>query len=367
MTTFYSRRDGVAGARKVAAPPRVGLFFLNTIKKRLYALNETARQLLANGLPVAAADLERQPLTTPTGEAVVGDDMPLAKAWREGQSQEATFVLQAPNAPVLHVHWNASPLRGADDDIVGIAGSVTVGPPEPDWQEMAGLAHDLRTPLQAMRLLVPLLQESNLSAEARELAERIRSAAERSLSVGLDLLEWCRGPTQHSRRVSNGWFPLAPFLRVLVEEQQPGAETKDIRLHTDFSAARDFEVFTDHVRLGRLLSNLLSNAIRYTSAGRVQFTATWRSPSESKPPALVLKVLDTGTGISAEEQESIFLPFERGRAGKEGDSGGSGVGLSVVDRLVDELGLTLEVFSEYGHGSSFEVVLPENMLRRMES
>ena len=54
-------------------------------------------------------------------------------------------------------------------------------------------------------------------------------------------------------------------------------------------------------------------------------------------------VLDTGTGISQEEQESIFQPFERGRAGKEDDSGGSGLGLAVVDRLVEELGLALEV------------------------
>jgi signal transduction histidine kinase len=80
---------------------------------------------------------------------------------------------------------------------------------------------------------------------------------------------------------------------------------------------------------------------------------------------LVLRVLDTGTGISVEDQESIFLPFERGRAAKESDSGGSGVGLSVVDRLVEELGLTLDVFSEYGHGSSFEVILPATKLRRM--
>src|SRR5207245_4828652 len=80
--------------------------------------------------------------------------------------------------------------------------------------------------------------------------------------------------------------------------------------------------------------------------------------------ALVLSVVDTGHGISTEEQESIFQPFERGRAGKEGESGGSGLGLAIVDRLVEELGLELEVYSEYGHGSAFHLLFPGAFLRQ---
>src|SRR5439155_4513696 len=117
------------------------------------------------------------------------------------------------------------------------------------------------------------------------------------------------------------------------------------------------------VRLGRLLANLLVNAVRYTHSGQVAFTAAWRE--EPGERALVLSVLDTGAGISQEEQESIFQPFERGRAGKDDDSGGSGLGLAVVDRLVEELGLALEVYSEYGRGSAFHLVLPERLIRRV--
>jgi hypothetical protein len=368
MATHFSRRDAAAETRKAApSAPRTGLLFLNTQKKRLYCLDETARQLVAEGVPVSAADLERQPLLTLEGEPVTADDLPLIAAWRDNEPRDATFILHRPGGPVQHVHWTAAPLCDGEEEVVGVSASVTVAPPEPDWQVMAGLAHDLRTPLQALRLLVPLLEETGLSPEGRELCERIRSAADRGMSVGLDLLEWCRGPTQNGRRVTNAWFPLGPFLRGLGSEQRAGADAKDIRLHTDVNAADTWEIYCDGVRLGRLMANLLSNAIRYTSAGRVLFTALWRPPSDSLPPAMVLKVLDTGAGIPQEEQESIFLPFERGRAGKEGDSGGSGVGLSVVDRLVEELGLTLDVFSEYGHGSSFEVVIPAKMLRRRES
>ena len=367
MATFHSRREGAAGARKAASTSRTGLLFLNTHKRRLYCLNETARQFVAEGIPINAADLERQPLLTPEGEPVAGDDLPLVAAWRNNEPREAFYVLHRSNSLVQNIHWTAAPLSNEENNVVGVSASLTVSAPEPDWQVMAGLAHDLRTPLQALRLLVPLLEETNLPTEARELSERIRSAAERGMSVGLDLLEWCRGPTQSGRRVTNTWFPVGPFLRSIATEHQAGAESKNIRLHAEFHATDGWEIYSDSVRLGRLLANLLSNAVRYTSSGRVQFTAVWRSPSDSLPPALVLKVVDTGTGISVEDQESIFLPFERGRAGKESDSGGSGVGLSVVDRLVEELGLTLDVFSEYGHGSSFEVIFPQAKLRRIES
>ena len=98
------------------------------------------------------------------------------------------------------------------------------------------------------------------------------------------------------------------------------------------------EVHTDSTRLGRLLGNLLNNAIRYTSTGRVRLHAGWIS--EGGKQTLILTVEDTGTGLATEDQESIFQPFHRGRAGKaDSDSGGSGLGLAVVDRLIHELGL----------------------------
>jgi signal transduction histidine kinase len=181
------------------------------------------------------------------------------------------------------------------------------------------------------------------------------------------------------RRDTNqiGWFKLEPFLVELASEQQVAAQHKSLTLLTNLEATRGLEAHIDRRRLGRLLSNLLSNAVRYTDSGQVGFSAAWQNvPSDQLAPislplgqtvaserVLVLSVVDTGTGISTEEQESIFHPFERGRAGKEGDSGGSGLGLAIVDRLVEELGLSLEVYSEYGKGSAFHLSLPSSILR----
>jgi signal transduction histidine kinase len=299
--------------------------------------------------------------------------MPLPRAVREEKAIESHFLLSREPAPPLQLRWCASPIRNSKNKIIGVLATVIAGAIEPDWQALAGLAHDLRTPLQSLGLLLELAEGSTQdAAEMTELLPRIRASTERAMSIAQDLLDWCRGPGRKARLAERAWLPLEPFLAALAAEQAIAAEHKSLVLISNVATARGWEAHTDKVRLGRLLSNLLVNAIRYTTTGQVEFTASWRddrgvrvnaSPAGRK---LALSIVDTGAGISLEEQESIFQPFERGRAGKEGDSGGSGLGLAVVDRLVEELGLELEVYSEYGRGSAFHLLLPAAILRTIE-
>ncbi len=298
-----------------------------------------------------------------TGEAVTPADMPLSSAWANGRPCEATFVLTRRDGAVQYLHWTAAPLRDGRGEVQAVVGSISLRSPEPDWQGLAGLAHDLRNPLQALRMSVEeLVVSQSLSGEAQEAVERMRRATERALSVGQDLLEWCRGPATGGRRVADSWVTLESFLISLLEEETTAAARKGLTLAHDLAQVRGWQMSTDRVRLGRLLANLLSNAVRYTPSGRVQFLASWLQEASGR--SLCLEVVDTGTGISPEEQESIFQPFERGRAAK-GDSSGSGLGLAVVDRLVEELRLTIAVASEHGRGSTFRLFIPATMLRRM--
>jgi hypothetical protein len=361
-TSFFQRRGGEAGAPKPATTIRVGHVYLDTQHRLLYCLNETARALVREGVPISRDDLARQPLQTLSGQPVGPDDLPLYRAWREGASQEVTFVMSRPGV-VQHLTWHATPLPGEDGQLQGVMASICVNPPEPDWRYAAGLAHDLRTPLQAMRLLVPALEAMPLlHPGAVDALERLRASADRAQTIGMDLLDWLSCPTSGARRIERSLFDLAPLLDSLFAEQVSLAQRKGIALQADLAEAEGLHVHTDRARLQRLLANLLSNAVRYTSIGQVRFSASWRFDANGNREALTLAVADTGAGISPEDQESIFQPFERGKAGKEGDSG-SGLGLAVVDRLVKELGLTLEVFSEYGRGSTFELLLPPSILR----
>ena len=347
---------------------RVAQMYLDVSRQRLHCLNDAAHQLLDEGVPVTSRDLARQPLWTPEGNPVSKEDMPLVRALREGSAVETHFHFRRESLPPLHLRWLASPVRDGSGKIADILATVIAGPPEPDWQALAGLAHDLRTPLQSLGLLVELAEASVQNpAEMSDLLPRIRMSAERATSIAQDLLDWCRGPVRKSRAPERTWMPLEPLLSNLAAEMAVAAKQKSLVLVSNVAATQGWEAHTDRVRLGRLLSNLLVNAIRYTATGQVEFTASWREGRSGAPPSsqkLALNIVDTGAGIPLEEQESIFQPFERGRAGKEGDSGGSGLGLAVVDRLVEELGLELEVYSEYGRGSAFHLLLPAAFLRQ---
>jgi hypothetical protein len=347
--------------KQLAGGLQIGQFYLDLGRQRLFFLNPAAKYLRSEGIPIRGADLAQHPLRTRDGQLVSEEQLPLMIAFRERRAVQETFLLQEDGKPPMCVTWSATPHKNEAGEIVGIFASLCCTPTEPDWKGLAGLAHDLRTPLTALQMLSSLLATSDLSeADLQANLKDLRMAIGRALEVGMDVLEWCRAPAHGGRALKASWFPLEPLLTGLVHEQSPAAARKGLAWEFDLTPVQGWEVRSDPVRLGRLLSNLLVNAIRYTARGGVKFTAGWR---QNGSRTLALGIVDTGTGIPSEEQESIFLPFERGQASKEDDSGGSGLGLSVVDRLVEELGLELEVFSQYGRGSEFHLLIPGRMLR----
>jgi len=345
-------------------PPGVGHFYLSG-QGRLYCLNETARQFLREGVPVVEEDLARAELITPEGHPVRPEDLPVPRARRERATCEATFLISGGQLPTRCLTWSAAPLLNPRGELVGVSATAVMTPQEPDWEELAGLAHDLRTPLQSLRLLVPLLESAVLLGPAAEALDRLRGAADRALALGQEVVDWCRAPLQGSgRRGEGGWVELLPLLEGLLAEEQPLAERKGLSLEADVGPALGLEVLTNGQRLGRLISNLLSNAVRYTATGRVRLGVGWRA-GRPEERWLVLSVEDTGAGLAADEQESIFLAYHRGRLGRaDSDSGGSGLGLNIVDRLVQDLGMTLEVHSEPGRGTRFDLLVPAEVVRQ---
>jgi signal transduction histidine kinase len=348
---------------------RVGQVYLDAQRQLLHCLNKTAHELMREGVPFSSADLAKQPLYTIEGRQIGKDELPLRVALRGEKTVEAVLFLKRDPGTPLQLRWIAGPIRNHKGTVSGVLATIIAGSMDPDWQGLAGLAHDLRTPLQSLGLLTELAEGAvDDPAEIAELLPRIRTSAQRAISIAQDVLEWCRVPSRSLRTTNREWVALEPFLKALAAEQAVAAEHKSLALVSNMAAAAGWQAFTDKIRLGRLLSNLLANAVRYTTTGQVEFTASWRDDRSgrnigSAARTFALSIVDTGAGISMEEQESIFQPFERGRAGKEGDSGGSGLGLAIVDRLVEELGLELEVYSEYGRGSAFHLLLPEAALR----
>src|SRR5262249_12977163 len=142
MTSLPSRRRLTRGAAEQGATLRMGQVYLDVHRRRLAFLNSTARQLHNDGVPFTPEDLERRPLRTLDGRPVVAPELPLIIAWRENRPAEASFLLPRPTGPAWRVLWSTAPVHDGNDEVIGVLGSVACSPPEPDWQAMAGLAHD---------------------------------------------------------------------------------------------------------------------------------------------------------------------------------------------------------------------------------
>lgn len=342
---------------------RVGHFYLDVPRGRLHCLNEVARQLRADCIPLLHTDPARRDLRTLAGEPVTAEAWPLAAAVQHVRLVEAEFTLARPGQPPLRLQYSVTPMQGGEGRVAALLVSVVCVPPPPDWAALAGLAHDLRTPLQSLATLRHIVEFRTLpEGQRQDAVERLAHAAERAQKIAQDLLEWCRTRGTARGGPRRDWFALEPLLREIVAEQTQAAALKRLVLEAALDSVRGWQACTDRGKLGRILANLLVNAVRYTpDGGHVVLSTAWEDQDGGR--VLVLEVRDTGAGIAADEQESIFNPFERGQSGRDGDATGSGVGLAVVHRLTQDLGLGCDMHSVAGEGSQFRILLPPAMLR----
>ncbi len=363
MTSVTSQGRDATPVSDALAPLLIGHLYWDVAGGRLYRLNDAARELHEQGVPFLGSEPGIDLLRTVEGQPVRPEDLPLPTAVRERRPANAAQLFLRPGRASWHLAWSATPLRDGSGQVTGVMATVCCTPPPPDWHTLAGLAHDLRTPLQTIRLVLTVFGQRSLTPpQQADMIDRLRSASERALEIAGDLLDWCRVPGRSGRRPDFVWEPLEPFLMGMLQERVPAAAVKGLVLGAALAEVREWQIYTDPIRLGRVIANLLVNAVRYTpGGGRVALTATWQE--EAGDRQLAIGVCDTGVGISPEELESIFQPFERGRGGR-GDSSGSGLGLAVVEELVEELGLRRELSSETGRGSTFRILVPQRLLRR---
>jgi signal transduction histidine kinase len=212
----------------------------------------------------------------------------------------------------------------------------------------AAANHDLLQPLAAARVFASALSERRLSPPNRELVRHALSALDSVDDLLTALLDVAK--------LDAGVIPAAPcsfalsdVLRPVVEEYRMIAARRRLRLRM---FAGDAVVRTDPKLLARILRNLISNALRYTSRGGV--LVGYRSTEGG----VLVGVWDTGIGIAAEQQEEIFEEFRRLPPGDDATERGAGLGLSIVRRIGRMLGHRLVVRSAPGRGSVFGVVLP---------
>ncbi|MBD7941812.1 ATP-binding protein [Brevundimonas guildfordensis] len=220
---------------------------------------------------------------------------------------------------------------------------------------MAAIGHDLRTPISAILTGADYLRSTVPNSAGRQQVALIEDAGLMMKALLDDLLD-------HSRlnagrmHVESHDFDLRLMLAQTARLWQGHARAQGLQLRLEGARETPRWVHGDAMRLRQVLNNLISNAMKFTNAGTVTLRVrSWLNDEGSY--ALLIEVADTGRGMSAEQLERLFTPFDQTQDGVAARFGGSGLGLAISRDLIILMGGRLTVRSEPGGGSQFTVAL----------
>jgi signal transduction histidine kinase/DNA-binding response OmpR family regulator len=216
---------------------------------------------------------------------------------------------------------------------------------------LANMSHEIRTPMNAVIGLTELVLQSELNDIQRDYLGTVMDSADSLLSVINDILDFSRieaGMLQFEQVD----FQLQDIVGDTVRAQALRAERKHLELACFVDPEIPDALLGDPGRLRQVLTNLISNAIKFTETGEVVVRVEQAS-NEHGHVRVKFSVHDTGIGIATDQLKSIFEPFEQGDMSTTREFGGTGLGLAICHKLVPLMGGQIDVDSEPGRGSTF--------------
>ncbi|MEN9844656.1 MAG: hypothetical protein RLZZ612_2485 [Pseudomonadota bacterium] len=229
-------------------------------------------------------------------------------------------------------------------------------------QFVANMSHEIRTPMSAILGMLQLLQNTHLTAEQRDFAEKSEGAAKSLLGILNDILDFSK--------VEAGKLELDPepfqvdkMIRNLATIYASNLKEKKLELLFDIDPSIPKVLVGDALRLQQVLINLGGNAIKFTAQGEVILKIKRLPPMAAEEVTknrvwLSFEVTDSGIGIHPDVQEKIFSSFTQAESSTARKYGGTGLGLAISQRLVRLMGGDLRLHSEPGQGSTFSFAVP---------
>ena len=217
---------------------------------------------------------------------------------------------------------------------------------------LAGIAHDIRTPLTGIVALAELLVSSDLGAREREWANAIKSGADHLSTLTTVIVDAAKADAKGLVLRAEPFSPraLAEAVGAALEAR---ARNKDIGANVEIGDLPAI-VTGDALRLRAALENLADNAVKFTHEGKVTFAASAERVARGRV-RLLFTFADSGIGISAGELRQLFRPFAQASARISKVYGGAGLGLAFVKRIAAAMGGGLQVISKKGGGSTFRL------------
>lgn len=216
---------------------------------------------------------------------------------------------------------------------------------------MATVTHDLQTPLGSIIGFSDLISNSEINSKQKQYLNNIKESADYILKLVSDLVDFSK--LENSRiTIEESSFNLKTLIENTCRTLEHSAEKKNIELNWVSDEKLDNNIISDPYRIKQVLTNLISNAIKFTQEGTVEVLAYVKNQS------VLISVTDTGIGIAKESHVNVFKEFTQANDGIEKKFGGTGLGLTISKKIIELLGGTIELQSEEGKGSEFTIILP---------
>jgi signal transduction histidine kinase/CheY-like chemotaxis protein/HPt (histidine-containing phosphotransfer) domain-containing protein len=227
---------------------------------------------------------------------------------------------------------------------------------------LAKMSHEIRTPMNAILGITEIqLQKEKLPEDIEEALDKISNSGYLLLGIINNILDMSK--------IESGKLELS-----LVGYDVPSLINDTVNIHTVLNDSKGIEftlhvdenipstLFGDELRIKQIINNLLSNAFKYTEKGNVSMSVSAESHNEESFITLVLRITDTGQGMTAEQVEKLFDEFTRFNLDINRDVEGTGLGMNITKQLVSIMNGEIDVKSEPGKGSAFTVRLPQKVV-----
>lgn len=215
----------------------------------------------------------------------------------------------------------------------------------------ANITHELRTPINGIKGMAEGLENTELTPQQEETVGIILHCCDNMTKIINDILDFSKIEAGKIE-IENNEFSLRKFLNDQLAFHIVKINEKGLKLLVNVSGNVPDYVIGDELRLGQVLNNLFSNAIKFTSSGNIAIELTSNNLEDGSIELFFL-IIDTGIGISDEEKDKLFKSFSQVDGSITRRFGGTGLGLAITKQLVTLMGGTISVDSEKGKGSTF--------------